>query len=192
MHLATQADIPFINSVMNHPSIRPHIWMGDHELDCSEAIEMMWTVVVPGAGMMMAEALGDGNYLGLTAFLPEARGFMAVVSMRRAIHKIFTETDCSRLYGSVKPGNLKAGRNLVGLGFKNIKKAGNRITAQIDYLDLLDEEMFKDTVKGGWSGKALYWWGIKSKIEDIPMMIPMDKEKPVFYNDGAVLDFTKA
>ncbi len=192
MHLATKADVPFINSVINHPSVRPHVWTGTEDLDCTEAIEIMWTVVAPGSGVMMAEALGDGNYLGLTAFLPEARGLVAVNQMRQAIYKIFTETDCSTLYASVKPLNKVAGRNLIGLGFKEVGLHGNRLTGRIEYLDILDEEVFKATVLGGWGGKALYWWGIKSKTEDIPMMVPMHPELPIFANDGAVLDLTLA
>ena len=190
MHLATKADVPFINSVVNHPKVRPHIWFGDHELDCAESIDLMWTLVVPGKGVMMAEALGDGQYLGLTAFLPEHWGLSAVTEMRQAIRKIFTDTDCNRLYGSVKPNNPRAGRNLIGLGFKEVQKSGNRITGHIDYLDLLDEEMFKDTARGGWAGKALYWWGIKSKIEDIPPILPAHQELPVFIYDGDIIDLT--
>ncbi len=190
MHLATTADVPFINSVINHPMVRPHIWFGDHELDCYESINMMWTLVVPGKGVMMAEALGDGNYLGLTAFLPEHWGLSAVTEMRRAIRKIFTDTDCSRLYGSVKPNNPRAGRNLIGLGFKEVSQKGNRITGYIDYLDVLDEDVFKDTVRSGWSGKALYWWGIKSKIEDVPPILPAHPDLPIFVNDGAIIDLT--
>ena len=190
MHLATAADVPFINSVINHPKVRPHVWMGDDVLDCTEAIELMWTLVVPDRGVMMAEALGDGNYLGLTAFLPEHWGLSAVTEMRKAIRKIFTDTDCSRLYGSVKPNNPRAGRNLIGLGFKEVSQNGNRVTGHIDYLDILDEDVFKDTVKSGWPGKALYWWGIKSKIEDIPPILPAHPDLPIFVNDGAIIDLT--
>lgn len=192
MHIATKADVPFINAVLNHPAVRPHIWSGRHELDAEETINVLWTVVVPGSGVMMAEALGDGQYLGLTAFLPEAWGFEAVGAMRRAIEKIFTETDCHRLYGSVKPNNPRAGRNLIGLGFKEVAQKGNRITGHIDYLDILDERVFKQTAKSGWAGKALYWWGIKSKIEDIPPILPAHPELPIFVNDGEILDLTKA
>jgi hypothetical protein len=190
MHLATKADVPFINSVLNHPKVRPHIWHGDHELDASESIEIMWTLVVPGSGVMMAEALGDGQYLGLTAFLPEAWGMEAVGAMRKAIKRIFTDTDCNRLYGSVKANNPRAGRNLIALGFKEVGLHGNRITGHIDYLDLLDEEIFKCTAKAGWGGKALYWWGVKSKIEDIPPILPAHPELPIFVNDGEVIDLT--
>lgn len=190
MHLATKADVPFINSVLNHPKVRPHIWFGDHELDSTESIDLMWTLVVPGKGVMMAEALGDGQYLGLTAFLPSAWGMEAVGAMRKAIRKIFTDTDCNRLYGSVKPNNPRAGRNLIGLGFKEVDLHGNRITGHIDYLDLLDEQIFKDTAKAGWSGKALYWWSVKSKIEDIPPIFPAHPELPLFVNDGEIIDLT--
>lgn len=189
MHVATKADVPFINSVLNHPKVRPHVWPGTHELDSTESIEIMWTLVVPGKGVMMAEALGDGQYLGLTAFLPSAWGLEAVSEMRKAIRRIFTDTDCSRLYGSVKPTNIRAGRNLIGLGFKDVGLKGNRVTGQIDYLDLLDESMFKATVKGGWAGKALYWWDIKSRIQDVAPFIPLDPEKPVFMLDEVIHDF---
>lgn len=190
MHLATRDDIPFINSVINHPKVRPHVWYGDNELDCTESIDIMWTLVVPDKGVMMAEALGDGQYLGLTAFLPKHWGFSAVGEMRRAIRKIFTDTDCNRLYGSVKLSNPRAGRNLIGLGFKEVGQHGNRITGHIDFLDLLDEEMFKETAKAGWSGKALYWWCLKSKIEDIPPILPAHPELPIFVNDGVIIDLT--
>jgi len=190
MHLATKCDIPFINSVINHPKVRPHVWVGSEHLDATEAIDLMWTLVVPDKGVMMAEALGDGQYLGLTAFLPSAWGLEAVVEMKRAIRRIFTDTDCNRLYGSVKPNNPRAGRNLIGLGFKDVGLNGNRITGHIDYLDILDEETFKDTARAGWSGKALYWWGIKSKLEDIPPIIPAHPELPIFVNEGGIIDLT--
>lgn len=192
IRLAEKSDIPFINSVLNHPKVRPHIWTGTEELDSTEALELMWTVIVPGKGVMMAEALGDGLYLGLTAFLPEAWGIEAVTGMRQAIRKIFTDTDCNRLFGSVKSNNQRAGRNLIGLGFKEVGLKGNRITGHIDYLDLLDEEMFKETAKAGWGGKALYWWGVKSKIENIPPIFPAHPELPIFVSDGEIIDLTKA
>ena len=190
MHLATREDIPFVNEVMNHPKVRPHIWPGETEIDAAMALELMWCLVVPGSGVMMAEALGGNNYLGLTAFLPESWGPKAVYEMRSGIRKLFTDTDCIRLYGSVKPNNLRASRNLVGLGFKEVGLKGNRVTGHIDYMDLLDEEIFKETVKGGWPGKALYWWGIKAKIEDIPEFIPLHIEKPIFALDGITHDYT--
>ena len=190
MHLATAEDIPFINSVLNHPMVRPHVWDEPGVVDASEAINIMWTVVVPGKGVMMAEAMGDGNYLGLTAFLPEAWGPEAVYAMRMAIRKIFTDTDCSCLYGSVKPSNLRASRNLVGLGFKDVGVNGNRVTGKIDYLDVLDEQMFIDTVKSGWPGKAFYWWDIKSRIQDVAPAIPLHPERPVFMLGGTTHDLS--
>jgi hypothetical protein len=110
MHIATSADIPFVNEVLNNPKVRPFIWPGSDPIDCEKALELMWVLVVPGCGVMMAEALGDGNYLGLTAFLPSAWGTKAVASMRAGIYKLFTETDCNRLYGSVQPHNIRASR----------------------------------------------------------------------------------
>jgi hypothetical protein len=191
MHLATKADVPFINSVVNHPKVRPHIWFGDHELDCTESIELMWTLVVPGKGVMMAEALGDGNYLGLTAFLPEYWGLGAVIPMRRAIRKLFVETDCSALYGSVRVDNRRAISNLVAQGFKDLSEGETRCVGKIDYIDLLDEKMFIDTVRGGWAGKALYWWGIKSKLEDIPAILPAHPDLPIFVFGDKTIDLTE-
>lgn len=190
MHLASPADIPFINQVLNHPEVRPHIWPGTEPVDATQAIELMYVLVAPGMGVMMGEAMGGNTYLGLTAFLPHAWGPQAVYAMRRGIKKIFTDTDCSRLYGSIKPGNIRATRNLAGLGFKDIGLKNNRITGHIDYLDLLDEEMFQATCKGGWAGKAMFWWNIKAKIEDIPEFVPLSPVEPKFLMDGKEYDFS--
>lgn len=192
LRIATKEDIPFINEVLNHPKVRPHVWRGDDVLDYTDTLGVLWTLVAPGKGMMAAEALGDGNYLALVAFLPEAWGPEAVSLMRQGIRMIFTKTDCSRLYGSVKPNNLRASRNLIGMGMKEVGLNGNRITGHIDYSDFLDEDLFRETVDGGWSGKALYWWNIKAKVEDTPFFIPLDPTKEVFSKNGVLFDYTKA
>jgi len=189
MHLATQEDLPFINHVMNHPKVRPHIWPGTEPIDCSIALETMWVLVSPGKGVMVAEALGVASYLGLTAFLPEFWGLEAVNEMRKAIRMIFAQTDCQRLYASVKPSNIRASRNLLGVGFKEVGLNGNRVTGHIDYLDLLDEQMFAETCKAGWGGKALYWWNLKAKLEDSEPFLPADPEKPIFTLHGEVHDY---
>lgn len=190
VHLATTSDLLFINEVLNNPQVRPHIWPGDEPVEASQALDLMYVLVEPGMGVMMGEALGGNNYLALTAFLPSVWGPQAVYAMRQGIRKIFTDTDCSRLYGSVMPKNIRASRNMAGMGFKDVALKGNRVTGYIDYLDVLDEEMFKDTCKGGWPGKALFWWNIKAKIEDLPYFVPMDPNAPKFLYDGTEYDFS--
>ena len=189
VRLAVPEDIEFISKVMNDPKVRPHILDGDGPVDVRPALECMWVAVAPGKGVMMAEALGDSNYLALVGFLPEFWGAEAIAGMREAIRLIFTTTDCHRLWGSVVPRNIRASRNLLGLGFKEVGLHGNRVTGYIDYLDLLDEGMFRDTVKAGWNGKALYWWGIKAKLEDIEPFVPLDPVLPVYSREGVVHDY---
>ena len=191
MHLATQEDLPFIDEVMNHPAIRPHILDGEGKVDVGPALSHMWTVVEDAKGVMMGEPLGDCNYLALVAFLPKAWGPEAVASMREGIRLIFSTTDCHRLWGSVPPKNIRAARNLIAMGMKQVRLNGNRVTGYIDYLDILDEDMFRATVKAGWSGKALFWWGIKAKLENIPNYVPLHPTLPMFMLDGEVYDFSK-
>ena len=109
--------------------------------------------------------------------------------MRKGIYKIFTETDCSTLYATVHPTNRRAARNLIGVGFKDVKQTGNRVTGRIDYLDLLNLKTFKDTAVL-WPGKALYWWQVKSKIENIPAIYPVHPTLPVFNCDGDIIDLS--
>ena len=192
IRLAVPSDLPFINEVMNHPKVRPHIYEGEEPVNAAPALERMWSAIEPGKGVMLAEPMGDCNYLALVGFLPEFWGPEAVASMRRGIRLIFTSTDCHRLWGTVPLKNLRAMRNLVGLGFKEVGQHGNRVTGYIDYLDLLDEEMFRDTVKAGWNGKALFWWGIKAKIEDIANYVPLHPYEPIYGKEGSIFDYSEA
>ena len=191
MHLATASDTQFINEVFNHPMVRPHVWDEPGEIDCTNAALMMWTVVEPGCGVMMAESMGGGNYLALVGFLPGCWGLEAVNSMRRGIYKLFTETDCTRLYGCVAPSNRRACRNLIAQGFKEVGQTGNMVTGHIDYMDLLSIESFKDTAKGGWAGKALYWWNIKAKLERCGEIIPLHPHLPIFSYQGNTIDLSE-
>ena len=44
MHLATEADIPFINEVLNDPKVRPHVWDEPGVIDATDAIEIVISI----------------------------------------------------------------------------------------------------------------------------------------------------
>jgi len=189
MRWATPQDIPTINSLIEHPRVKEFSWpIGEH-VDIEPIFESV--LILTGEGWAgFAEPLGDGQYLGTVVFDPKVWGFKPVATTKLAIRKLFVETDATRLYASTPLADRRGINLMRALGFRNIKPKGGVMTGQIDYLDLLDLEMFEATSKAGWAGKALYWWSVKSRVECIEDMAPLSVDELVFAHKGSVLDFS--
>jgi hypothetical protein len=133
MKLATEFDVTKINGILNDPSTRPFISPGDHPLDMTGWTERMM-IFFDDTGVIVGESMGDGEYLGMSAFLPEGRGLKCVVAHRQVMDEMFFKYDAMRLLATVDPTNVKSLRHLTAMGFKTIYPGCGKIHAEIDYI----------------------------------------------------------
>lgn len=216
--VATAEDVPQINSVLNHPSVRSHVAPGDHPLDFASNIGVTPAYVSDG-GILFAEALGFGDYLSLSAFLPEARGLHAVVGHRKALDHFFSTTDCLRIFAVVDETNRVAIRNLTGLGFnyQDCEAAGSRWVFSLDWVGWAKASRatltaarpyvergwaastaealllggFLLTVRGGWTGKALAGFNRWATFAGLDGIRPLMEDEPLFTYRGRLLHANK-
>jgi hypothetical protein len=133
---ATEEDVPFLDSIVNHPACRPFMGDGDHWITFGEAIKYGLTFR-SDEGVMFGENIGDDTFMFLVAFNPEGRGLHSMLSMRECIAKCFTETECKRIIGTIQlhPGhNRKMLRAASVLGFDPPKLIGNRALIDLEYI----------------------------------------------------------
>lgn len=210
MRLARPGDEKAINAIINHPSVRSLIFTGEGELDVTGCLsDQMF--LFDESGVFMVESLGDGEYIAMSAFLPEARGLKAVISHRRAMDLLFFGIGAHRAFATVDPKNLPAVRNLEGLGF-NINRDNRRVIAHIDYLEWSQKSKecyrngqdiakyllgncypdpiakalgaFKMSVLGGWPGLALRMWAKYSLLNQLDPIMAMHETENIFsYGD---------
>lgn len=205
--VATAEDVPQINGILNHPTVRPHIAPGDAPVDFANNIGVTPAYVSDG-GVLFAEAMGFGDYLSLSAFLPEARGLHAVVGHRKALDHFFSTTDCLRIFAVVDESNRVAVRNLNGLGFRfeDAEAEGRwiftldwvgwakssratlraaRPYAEKGWVDSAAEALllgaFILTARGGWPGKALAGFNRWATFAGLPGIVPVHQD------DGAYI-----
>lgn len=215
--VATAEDVPRINGILNHPTVRPHIAPGDHQLDFAANIGVTPAYVSEG-GILFAEAMGFGDYLSLSAFLPEARGLHAVVGHRKALDHFFSTTDCLRIFAVVDESNRVAIRNLNGLGFRyEDTEAGDRWVFSLDWVGWAKASRatlaaarpyvqngwvsspaealllggFLLTVRGGWTGKALSGFNRWATFAGLEGIHPLLEDEPLFTYRGRLLHANK-
>lgn len=133
-HHATEDDIPFINSVLNHPACRGEVGPDvAAALDYSKTLKGAEALVFEG-GVIFGQPINKTDALVLGAFLPEYRGLYAFVAHRHAIREAFAEMGFNRLVATIKHDNSRSARNAIGLGFWNVMEIGDRIVMDLDYL----------------------------------------------------------
>lgn len=132
---ATVEDVEFIDSVVNHPDVRPFMAVGDHKLTYEKTIEYALTYVSEH-GVIFGENIGSETFLCLVAFKPEGRGLHAMLAMREAIKVFFTQTECRRIVGTIQVHpemNKKMIRASSMLGFGTPKFMGGRAIVDLEY-----------------------------------------------------------
>lgn len=132
---ATAEDVEFIDSVVNHADVRPFMAVGDHSLTYEKTIEYALTYV-SDYGVIFGENIGSETFLCLVAFKPEGRGLHAMLAMREAIKRLFTETECRRIVGTIQVHptmNRKMVRACSMLGFQTPRFMGGRAIVDLEY-----------------------------------------------------------
>jgi hypothetical protein len=101
LRLATDADMAYVRSVVEDPSVRPTFgpWPDD--------IEDFALFVFPG-GVYGAEVRADYSVYVHLAVLPEARGRTAILAMKMLVCWFFMNTPCPRVAGWT-PSDNRAG-----------------------------------------------------------------------------------
>jgi hypothetical protein len=100
-------DPTFLNSVINHPQVRP--WLkGEGVLDLAETAKSLdnYLLEAEGGGFVLIRH-EPGIYEVHSQFLPEARGG-TVAAMKAGFEYMFVHTDCQRVVTKVPDGNRAA------------------------------------------------------------------------------------
>ena len=66
MRIATRDDIPFINRVLNDPTVRPYVFEGEEPLDIEPVFDYV-LCYVSEHGVIFCEALGNARYMALVS-----------------------------------------------------------------------------------------------------------------------------
>lgn len=216
MRLAQPGDEKYINGIINHPSVRSLIFTGDEAIDITGCLEDN-LILFDDSGIFVAYPIGDGEFVAMSAFLPEHRGLKASVAHRRALDMMFFGFGALRIYATVDDENLPAIRNLEGLGF-NVKMESLRIIAHIDYMEWAQKsreckrvghrpamyiwgndvdqavsKAFGAFIMGcisGWPGLALRMWHKFSMFNRISPIIIEHETDNVFSVDGKKFEIT--
>lgn len=111
-----------INSVLNDPSVRPHIAPADVEglMDATQTVVnplnvWLWTPL----GGFLYEWQGQGTYEVHTQFLPEGHGMVAMRLAKKSIKYMFTQTDCVEILTRVPEYNTPAKGLAKAVGFQH-------------------------------------------------------------------------
>ncbi len=111
-------DATFLNSVANHPDVRPFIG-GEGELDLAPLIEDRANVaLVTEHGGWLLQQLLPGVYELHTVFLSEGRGEFYFSAAREALRFMFTQTDCLEILTKCPDDNPGARMAAVKVGFR--------------------------------------------------------------------------
>ena len=156
------------------------------------------TYVIEGKGMVVGEALGGGEYLASSCFLPHARGPITGKYQALAIGKAFLETDAIAIWGTGDVSNPKGINNLRFLGEDSFAVDEHRKANKIDFIrwamtdkfferevnqwpvDIPHKKMFYALLKcaeNGWGMKGYRQWYIYERMgKDVQNIIPMNVE----------------
>jgi hypothetical protein len=132
--IADLGDTPEIDGIINCPDVRPYIAPGENFLESAKVIDKAILFLSPG-GVIMGERIGDGEYLGLSAFTKREQVFHSILMHQVVFDYMFTSTDCEWIWATIDKGNAKATRNIFGVGFPGVQDLSPRIMASMNWMD---------------------------------------------------------
>ncbi len=212
MRIAQVGDEAKINELLNDPDIRPFIFPGDQPLDCTGLIGDS-IFLFDEHGVFMADALGDGEFLVMSAFRKDSRGLRSVISHRKALDILFFHIGALRVFATIDQNNVVAIRNVSGLGFQ-VERHGLRFIASIDYMSWAQKtKTFEDdgykvarekgkqtleslaralgafvaSVRSGWVGLALKQYNKYAQLHGLMLMTPAHETENWFNYCGRLL-----
>ncbi len=110
IELRRHTDAQFLNTVVNHPEVRP--WVGSPstgELDMSRVVEDPHNFVLMAEyGGVVFHFCQPGLYEAHTQVLPEGRGDWTVSMVNMALSRMFTMTSAVEIITRVPEGNIPA------------------------------------------------------------------------------------
>lgn len=102
-------DVEFVNSIMNHPEVRPFIGPGPDVLDLAAFMaEPRNVVLATEDGCFLFHWYTTGVYEVHTNFLPQGRGRKSLAAAKAAAHWMFTQTDCTEILTKIIASNVAA------------------------------------------------------------------------------------
>lgn len=102
-------DATFINAVLNHPSVRPHVHGKPGPLDMTAAIQDPNNLVLTGehGGMILVQHI-PGCWEIHTQVLPEGRGRWALEMAQSCMDWLFSKTNATDIFTRIPAGNIAA------------------------------------------------------------------------------------
>jgi hypothetical protein len=156
------------------------------------------TYVIEGKGMVVLEALGGGEYLASSCFLPHARGPITGKYQALTKQKIFLETDAIAIWGTGDIDNSKGINNLRFLGEDSFAVDEHRKANKIDFIRwAMTDKFFEREVnqwpvniphkkmlyavlkcaEKGWGMKGFRQWYIYERLsKNVPSIVPLNVE----------------
>jgi len=112
-------DATFLNTVANHPDVRPYIGEGDTPLDLGPILAnpANYALVTDGGGWLLQPIIG-GSYELHTLFLAEARGKSYFRAAKEALRWMFTRTDALEVLTKCPDDNPGARMAATLMGFR--------------------------------------------------------------------------
>ena len=201
MHKAiSEKDKAECESIINHPSIRSHVWPGSDYLEAPIDKMDFWLF---GGGLIACENLGDGEYLSVSAFLPEYRGMNTVIAHRKLMDEYFFKRDALVSYGTIDPDNTPSLRLEKALG-SPIWDCSGRKVSQMSWIQwalksraardagsvfkgfgITDDQSrvlgaFSICAANGWVGKGFAQYNKFAKLAGVDELIPVDTRNGLF------------
>lgn len=200
MRLYQPSDLPFAQEVLESAKDIFEGW--DKTPDFSHFL----TYVVEGQGLVVLEALGGGEYLVSSLFLPHARGAISGKYLTLVAHRVFLETDATTVWGVANNDNPNGINSLRFLKDNPFPMGDDRTANKIDFIRwVLEDKSFAKEVdqwqvdiphkkmlyavlkcaENGWGMKGFRQWYIYERMaKDVPNIIPMNVEFTRFFIDG--------
>jgi hypothetical protein len=118
--IEVQMNADFVNSVLNHPSVRPDVAdVADGVIDMAPVMARQNVLILGGEhGVFVVFKLFDGSYEVHTAVLPEGRGAWTRAFATAGARFMFTSTDCVEILTRVPEGHVAAAELTRVMGFR--------------------------------------------------------------------------
>ena len=200
IRLYEPTDLPFAQEVLAHSEGAFEGWTEVPDLN------HFLTYVIEGKGMVIGEALGGGEYLASSCFLPHARGAISGKYQALAIGKAFLETHAISIWGTGDISNTKGLNNLRFFGEDAFSVDEYRMANKLDFIrwaltdkffakevnqwevDIPHKKMLYAVLKcaeNGWGMKGFRQWYLYERLaKDVFNLIPMNVDFTRFFYNG--------
>jgi hypothetical protein len=133
-------DPALLNSVINHPEVRPFMAPGDEPIDVTPMVTNPANValVMEGGGFVL-ECQEPGIYQVHSQFLPDHRRHTRR-AMQAGFDYMFTRTDCERIVTQVPDNNPAAAALAAKAGFRPMFRMEHAPLGPTSYMGLTAEE----------------------------------------------------